>query len=230
METASRLKCLVREHPCSQRPYAFLADKWTRAKIGIYALSGCRYHTAVRFERLFRATRDPWNYESCPLSERRRQLILDTLPKRRYARLFEVGCAEGWMTPLLAARADQLISADISLVALSRAEARCRRLSNVHFIQTDLQHSSIDGPFDGIVCAGVLVFLPVELQQKVCNQLVAAIEPDGHLLLEHTRVSYPGETAGNIIHRLYRTHPRLVEISHLEVDNYAITLLRKKAI
>jgi 2-polyprenyl-3-methyl-5-hydroxy-6-metoxy-1,4-benzoquinol methylase len=227
MEIASRLKCLVREHPRSRRPYAFLADKWTRAKIAIHAVSGCRYHTAMRFDRLFRATRDPWNYESCPLSERRLQLILHTLPKRRYARLFEVGCAEGWMTPLLAARADQLISADISLVALSRAEARCRRLSNVHFIQTDLQRSSTNGPFDGIVCAGVLVFLPMESQQKVCNQLVAAIEHDGHLLLEHTRESYPGEIAGNTIHKLYRTHPQLVEISHLEVDNYAITLLRK---
>jgi hypothetical protein len=67
----------------------------------------------------------------------------------------------------------------------------------------------------------------MESQQKICKQLVAAIEPDGHLLLEHTRKSYPGEIAGNTIHKLYRTHPRLVEISHLEVDNYAITLLRK---
>jgi SAM-dependent methyltransferase len=226
MEALLQLKRFLREHPHSRKLYAVFGDKWTRSKIAVRELTFGRYHTAARFDRLFLTAPDPWSYGSSPISTKRRQLILDTLPRRQYERLLELGCAEGWMTGLLALRAYELVAADISVVALARARDRCRH-QNVHFIQIDLIEKFVPGVFDGIVCAGVLPFLPMNSQQVICNRIIAALEPDGHLLLEHIKNAYPGELAGDKIHELYRNNAKLVVISDLEVDNYIITLFRK---
>jgi SAM-dependent methyltransferase len=196
-------------------------------RIAVGELTAGRYHTAARFDRLFRNRPDPWRYSACPISERRHQLILDTLPRQRYTRLLEIGCAEGWMTLSLATRADELVAADISRVALARAGETCCHLPNVQYVQFDLLSDPLVGSFDGIVCAGVLGYLPMSGQQYVRDRLVASVASHGDLLLEHPRDAFPGEVAGSKIHALYRNHPELIVLCHREVDNYAITLFRK---
>ena len=223
----AQTKRVLREHPYTRCLYTKVALQWTRTSISFYQQVFGRYHTAKRFDRLFARRSDPWGYHSDPVSEERRELVLKTLPRNRYHRLLEIGCAEGLITLSLANRADELVAADISCVALGRARENCRHLANVRFAQLDLLVDPLSGSFDGIVCAGVLVFLPSVAQPKVRDRLVASLESGGDLLLEHTKRAYPGEIAGSEIHALYRDHPELTVLEHEEVDNYAITLFRR---
>ena len=227
MARLDEVKRIFREHPYSRSLYGALARGWTRSRISFCERFSGRYHTAARFDRIFARTLDPWRYRGNPVSEERRELILKILPRDRYPQLLEVGCAEGWMTLPLASRADQLVAADISSVALARAGQKCREVSNVRFVQLDLLVDPLWGTFDGILCAGVLVFLPEIAQQKVRDRLVASLTIGGDLLLEHTRRAYAGEVAGSKIHDLYRQSSRAQLMRHEEVDNYAITLFRK---
>ena len=225
----SDAKRILREHAYSRSLYALAGREWTRWRVAFCQRAFGRYHTAARFDRLFARTPDPWGYRDDPVSEERRALILRTLPRDHYPRLLELGCAEGWMTLPLSTRATALVAADISRVALDRARERCRHLGTVRFVQLDLLTDPLVETFDGIVCAGVLVFLPAIEQQNVRDRLVASLAVGGDLLLEHTRQAYPGEIAGTEIHAHYRQHPELTVIRHDEVHNYAITLLRKVA-
>jgi SAM-dependent methyltransferase len=227
MRTVNRTKRILREHRFSRGLYRLLAEEWTKSQIFIGERVFGRYHTARRFDCLFARTPDPWGYRGDAVAEERRDLILKTLPVQRYRRLLEVGCAAGWMTVSLASRTDDLLAVDISSVALQHAREECRPLTNVRVLKLDLLTEPIRGTFDGILCAGVLVFLPAESQQEVRDRLAAALAPGGDLILEHTVRRYPGEVAGSEIHELYRHHPQLIAIKHQEACNYAVTLFRK---
>lgn len=224
-----RAKRVLRESSYSRTLYGALARAWGTLRVSLYAVIGRRYYAAAHFDRLFGEAVDPWNYGGSPIAEERRALILRALPRNHYARLLEIGCAEGWMTRPLAYRAASLLAADISCTALARARARCRELPNVQFMQFDLLADRLSGTFEGIVCAGVLVFLPADAQASVRDRIVGSLASGGDLLLEHTRQAYPGEVAGNEIHQLYRQHPALTVVRHEEVDNYAVTVFRHVA-
>ena len=131
------------------------------------------------------------------------------------------------MTLPLSERATALSAIDISRIALERAREHCRSSANIQFMQLDLLCDDLSQQFDAIVCAGVLVFLPAEEQTRIRDRLAAALVAGGDLVLEHTREVFPGEVAGGEIHRLYGLHPDLSVLRHEEVDNYAVTVLRK---
>ena len=222
------MKRFLRDHPLTRRAYIPLAYAWNRLKIFLYQKLFGRYYTSKHFDHLFAARPDPWGFRGDAIAQERRGLIIELLSRRRFSRLLEIGCAEGWMTPMLADLADELVSVDLSEVALERARGECRNVRNVTFQQLDLVVNPLPaGLFDCIVCAGVLVFLPVDVQQIVCRKLIASLRYGGDLLLEHVREPYPGEVPGRVVHSLYRGNPQLRETHNQEVDNYAITVFRK---
>ena len=228
MSAARRVKRWLREHNRLGDVYARLASKWLTLRVAAYQRVVGRYHSAARFDRLFRAQRDPWNYYSDSIALHRRELLAAALPENS-ARVLEIGCAEGFVTRLLASRSADLIAVDISTVALERARDACGSLRNVRFEVFDLQNDALPGRFDAIICAGVLVFLPPKVQIRTCNAIIAALAEGGTLVLEHTQQAYPGECAGSEIHALYASQPSLSTVSHAVVGNYAITVLKKGA-
>ncbi len=134
------------------------------------------------------------------------------------------------MTSMLANLADELVSVDLSMVALERAREQCSELRNVTFEKMDLAIDPLpDGLFDCILCAGVLVYLPMDVQQIVCRKMVASLPSGGELLLEHSRKAFPGEVAGLEVHSLYRRNPELSEIHNHDEDEYAISLFCRVA-
>jgi hypothetical protein len=48
------------------------------------------------------------------------------------------------------------------------------------------------------------------------------------LILEHTRNAYPGQVAGQEIHDLYRQHTELQVTQHDDIQNYGLTVLRRR--
>jgi O-antigen/teichoic acid export membrane protein/2-polyprenyl-3-methyl-5-hydroxy-6-metoxy-1,4-benzoquinol methylase len=148
--------------------------------------------TPLRLDRQF-ARIDPWDYLQKFEQERHRAALglLDTAcPDRPFRRAIEIGCAEGMFTDFLAARCDELLSVDISSVALARARARLAERGNVTFEQWDLIHGRKLGSFDLVVAMDVLDYFvrPRDLrraQARIFEMLV----PRGHLLVTTTKQS-----------------------------------------
>jgi protein-L-isoaspartate O-methyltransferase len=161
------------------------------------------------------------------MAEERRQLTLEALPESRYGRLLEVGCAEGWMTEMLAERADELVCVDISAIAIERARHRCERFSHVRFLRLDVLEEAPGGPFDAIVCCGILVMLPGWSQARVRESLVAALHSGGDIVLENQTDAYPGQLAGKWVEAGFRQHPQLTLVHHRRVVDYDISVFRR---
>jgi 2-polyprenyl-3-methyl-5-hydroxy-6-metoxy-1,4-benzoquinol methylase len=224
----TRVKRLLREHRFSAATYGKLAEAFVSSRVRLHQLLIGRYHTARYFDELFRRTANPWRYGLDGVSQRRRELLLNVMPRQRYARLLEVGCAEGWITLPLTRRAEEVTAVDISAVALARARSVCTGTTNVRFVQRDIVVEELGGEFDAIVCAGVLVYVSATAQTSVRDRLVACLKPGGDLILEHTTDAYPGEMAGRQVHASYKAHAALVVVSETEVSNFTVTVLRKK--
>ena len=102
---------------------------------------------------------DPWNYVTCPEESDRFRSALHLLEKVRgivpFDRGFEVGCAEGVFTIMLAPHCKSLLAVDISTNALRRASERCAG-TQVRFEQWDLSTSPAPADMDLVVIMDVL--------------------------------------------------------------------------
>ncbi|GAA0761742.1 hypothetical protein GCM10009076_15070 [Erythrobacter ramosus] len=141
--------------------------------------------------------------------------------------MLEVGCAEGWVTTHLAQRAERLLAIDISSVAIERARVECRDFAYIEFKEEDVAEGIPRGPFDAIVCAGVLVYVPTVDQEALRDRIVDELAESGDLLLEHQSRDYPGEVPGIVIHEIFARHAELQLLSFQVQDDYCVSLFRK---
>ncbi len=148
------------------------------------------------FEAVFARSADPWRYTT-EYEQIKYAQTFALLPERPLARALEIGCAEGHFTMQLAQRVSDLVTADISHIALERAAARCAGLQNVSFLQLDLKRDPLPGTFDLVVCSEVLYFMDdCETLIAACRKLIDALERGGYLLVAHANlvVDEPGTT------------------------------------
>ena len=147
-----------------------------------------RAHDRHRFEALFAAEEDPWDYAGA-YEQRKYEQTLSLLPEGPIGRALELACAEGRFTEQLAPLVEQLTAADVSRVALRRAEARCAGLGNVGFLELDLVGDELPGDLDLIVCSEVLYYVGDRATlDAVAAKLARALKPGGHLVTLHGRV------------------------------------------
>jgi 2-polyprenyl-3-methyl-5-hydroxy-6-metoxy-1,4-benzoquinol methylase len=223
------VKRRLRQSPITGRAYHGLARCIYFARMIHAKYRFGRYFPMQYFDRIFASNPDPWSYQTCFVSQERKALMLDRIPRRHFRRLLEIGCAAGWMTTELATRADAVLAVDISPIAIRVAATHCAQLGNIRFQNVDILTSMPDGIFDAIVCAGVLVYLPWSAQEDVCARIVKSLEQNGILLLEHKLSVDPGEVAARRVHALYAAHPELVLLERVEKDIYEVLLFRRIA-
>jgi peptidoglycan/xylan/chitin deacetylase (PgdA/CDA1 family)/SAM-dependent methyltransferase len=150
------------------------------------AMNGSR-PTEAYFDAVFAERADPWDYTNA-YELTKYQQTLDLLP-RGPGQALEVGCAEGRFTERLASIASQVVAADISQVALERAQARCAELPNVDFVQLDVAADPLPGDYDLIVCSEVLYYLDDHAElDRVAAKLAQALRPGGCLVTAHAHV------------------------------------------
>ena len=93
------------------------------------------------FEREFK-TEDPWSYNTSTSEHAKylKQIDLTKLLVPEPRAILEIGCAEGIHTRMLALAFPQarIVAVDISPTAVARARQRCRRYSNVVFVDGDI--------------------------------------------------------------------------------------------
>lgn len=191
------------------------------------------------FDRIFEQQRDPWQSTRAVEHERVSitQRLLDGGKARRFANAFELGCAEGIFTEIVASRCDHLHAVDYSDVALVRAAERLDGVAGVTFGKLDIRNASIHGQFDLVLAMGVLTYLvrPWEVR-SACEKLIDALEPCGILLFSDTRQSEVFEKAwwgrltlrgGEQIRRMLSAHPKLILESSADTDTHVFATFRR---
>ncbi len=131
--------------------------------------------TAERFEALYGAERDPWRMEGSWYEQRKRALVLASLPRARFSQAFEPGCGEGLLTRELAPRCERLLAWDCSASALATAQARVPDGDAVQFGQGGVPAQWPAGPFDLVVLSELLYYLPGHALDHLAAQVRATL-------------------------------------------------------
>lgn len=136
------------------------------------------------FDDLYRGSDDPYGVRERWYEERKRQLLLATLPARRYVSAYEPGCGVGELTALLAARCEKVLASDLSALAVDRARTRCAALANVRVLHQRLpeQWPERAGAFDLIVLSEVGYFLEMSAVQQVAARCRDSLTVNGTLV------------------------------------------------
>lgn len=152
------------------------------------------------FERLFEASDDPWSFKSRWYEARKRALTLAALPKLRYGRAYEPGCANGELSAALAGRCDSLLCSDGTSRAVELARQRLAGLDHVRVTQGWVPDEWPEGQFDLIVLSEIGYFLTPEALDRVALQTRLSLAPGGTVLACHWRWPIAGcELAGDAV-------------------------------
>jgi O-antigen/teichoic acid export membrane protein/SAM-dependent methyltransferase len=176
-----------------------------------------------RFDRRYFETRyretDPWGFTRNEYEKEKYRQTLELIPRGRYGRILEVGCAEGVFTRELASRGDCVCGIDISERALKRARIAVHGHRNVEFRRMDIFEDGLDRRFDLVVCSEVLYFAENERALDViCRKISGWIDTGGYALLVHMRIaeeSTTGWVAPDLKFGADSIHERFAKVSGL---------------
>jgi cyclopropane fatty-acyl-phospholipid synthase-like methyltransferase len=145
---------------------------------------------AEYFEQLFTKDPDPWAFETSDYERAKYDHTLKSLPKPRFRRVLEIGCANGALTERLAERCDRLIAVDVVEQAVTKARQRCSAMTNVTVRKASIPEDQVEGPFDLILLSEVAYYWDSDDIKKAAAYFRDATEAGGHLMLVH----WTGET------------------------------------
>ncbi len=171
------------------------------------------------FDDLYARSADPWGLASEPYEHRKHALTVAVLPRTRYRRAFEPGCAIGVLTALLAERCDELVAWDPAAAAVDQVRERVRD-PHVWIERAGVPQRWPDGSFDLVVVSELLYFLAGSDRADVYAKVHDSLRPGGHLVAVHWRHAFDeaagtGDEAHQEIARTHGLH-RLVD--HVERD------------
>jgi SAM-dependent methyltransferase len=144
-----------------------------------------------RFEQIYAASDDPWDYRSSAYERQKYADTLAALPARELGRSLEVGCSIGVFSALLAPRCRRLVAIDFSARAVALARGQLRGVANVELAQASFPEQVPGGEWDLVVCSEVLYYLDDSGLQHATRWLRARLERGASVLA----VSWRGEGA-----------------------------------
>ena len=143
------------------------------------------------FEAMFQGDPDPWGLESRTYEAEKFDATVAALGGRTYARAFEVGCAGGSLTRRLAPLCSSLLSIDVSVTALDRAQRKCADLPQVVFEPMVFPRYTPDlVDIDLIVLSEIAYYWDDADLERAAIWIGESLAPGGDILLVH----WTGET------------------------------------
>lgn len=154
------------------------------------AYSGADAHSAPLdpalhsyFEDMYTRSPDPYGTRERWYEQRKRDVLMASLPRARFASCYEPGCGAGELTVRLAERCDAVLAADFSAQALQSARARTHALPQVRLALHRLPGDwPLSQQFDLVVLSEMSYFLPLPAMQEVARACAATLAPDGVLV------------------------------------------------
>ncbi len=187
--------------------------------------------TAEWFDDFYRRNdEDPWGFETRWYEERKRAVLMASLPTQRLGSVLEIGCSTGHITRELAARADHVLALDASHAALEVARERLNSTSaTVHHahVPEDWPH----GTFDPIVFSEVGYYLSVADLDRTIALIDRSLSDGGHLVACHWRhpvAAYP--QTGDAVHRALRAHHAWERLVHHEEDDFVLEVFGRRPV
>jgi SAM-dependent methyltransferase len=134
-------------------------------------------------ERYVSGGADAWGYRDSPQHRQRAEWILEALPGNRFTMALEVGCAQGFLTERIAARAERVVACDLSETAVRQAREHCRGLANAEFHVADIRRGFPGDGFDLCLFSDVLYYLSASETDGVLAEAAQKVAPGGFLLI-----------------------------------------------
>jgi LmbE family N-acetylglucosaminyl deacetylase len=168
------------------------------------------------FDALYARSDDPWQLDVRFYEQRKRSLLLASLPRPRFSRAFEPGCATGLITAELALRCDEVVAWDVAERALEQTRHRMDGAPHVRVEAGAIPDDWPDGGFDLIVLSEVGYYCP-DLD-RLAKAVWTSVVTDGVVAACHWRRPAPAHphTAEAVHEVLGRGHCAVVE--HVEDD------------
>ncbi|MEV7627292.1 SAM-dependent methyltransferase [Actinoplanes sp. NPDC089786] len=182
------------------------------------------------FVNLYLAKDDPWDNATKWSDRRKYAVTAASLPRERYRRAYEPGCAVGELTRLLAPRCGSLLAVDCVEAAVTQAAAAVASFPQVEVARALLPADLPTGPFDLIVVGDLLYYLSAADLTALLDGLVTVLEPDGDIVAVHFRDRSPtGGYDGFNVHADLIARPELTPIVHHDDDWFVLDILRRAA-
>lgn len=174
----------------------------------------------VYFDKLYAASADPYGTQARWYEQRKRDILLASLPRQRFRSVYEPGCGTGELTLRLAARCDRLLAADFSAQALHTARARAACPPHVQWARHALPHDwPQDQRFDLVVLSEVGYFLPLPAVHEIARQCAATLDDDGVLVACDWLPDFAERaTATQAVHAALATIGLALLATHVEDD------------
>jgi len=146
-------------------------------------------HGPGHFQRLYEASRDPWQYRTSPYEQSKYRRTVASLGARKFHSGFEAGCSIGVLTRLLALRCERLLAVDIVEQPMRSARATSANQPWVRLERMEIPAEWPGDTFDLIVLSEVLYFLSPADIGTAADRVVATLELGGVVLLVNWRAT-----------------------------------------
>lgn len=170
-------------------------------------------------------TTDPWDaarYDLFAAQRRRPALdLLDRVPSGTGGRVADLGCGDGWCTPLLHERtgADETVGVDASARMLAGAAAHAR--PGVRFVHGDL--TEIEGTWDVLFANASLQWVPDH--RRLVPALVERLAPGGTIAFQvPANYGHPSHVVADEVGRRFGLEPLARSAGSLDAPAYAEVL------
>lgn len=149
---------------------------------------------ADHFERLYRASADPWDYQTSPYEAAKYDATLAALTRPRYACALEAGCSIGVLSARLARRCDRLLAVDLVGRAVEKAALRLGAFPGARALRARLPEGWPQGQYDLIVLSELIYYLSA----PDIDALAQCVARDARAGAECVIVQYQGDTETDI--------------------------------
>lgn len=181
------------------------------------------------FDELFADNDDPWAFRTRWYEQRKRDLTLAALPRQRYGRVFEPGCANGELSLRLAQRCDELLCLDMSAKAVALAKARLSEFHRATVLEGCLPGDWPEGKFDLIVVSEWAYYLAPALFTQVIERIAESLTPNGAVLACHWLHPIEGcPMLGREAHALLTEHLALHPLLRHEETDFLLEVWGKQ--
>jgi SAM-dependent methyltransferase len=158
---------------------------------------------------------DPWGFRTRWYERRKREIVVASLPRRRFEKCWELGCSVGELTAALAARCDRILATDGNTRAVAQASERVRDFAHVQIEQQIHPEEWPRDQFDLIIFSELGYNFEPASVRAFAQRFGQSLTASGVLVACHWRHPIEGcPTPGDNVHRIIAETLALPRVVH----------------
>jgi SAM-dependent methyltransferase len=175
------------------------------------------------FDGIYTTDPDPWRVRDRWYEERKRGLLLASLPRHHYINGLDIGCGVGALTAQIAARCDRITAVDASSAAIALARYYMTEHRNVMMMHAAIPGEWPTGTFDLIVLSEAGYYLNRSTLSTLADRINESLAPDGTLVACHGRHPMDGaELSAGSIHAALARRAGLSRLSRVDDEDFLL--------